>query len=72
MKKSHDCELATHIGSESCGAAREGGTSQNEFGQPRCPLVFCNVSKCNCKAFPTWRLTNPRTSASIRDLVSRW
>ena len=25
MKKSYDCELATHIGSESCGAAREGG-----------------------------------------------
>src|SRR6202051_4720575 len=25
MKKSHECEVATHIGPESCGAAREGG-----------------------------------------------
>ena len=24
MKKSYECELATHIGPESCGAAREG------------------------------------------------
>src|ERR1700720_4080641 len=25
MKESYECEVATHIGSESCGAAREGG-----------------------------------------------
>jgi hypothetical protein len=25
MRKSHECEVATHIGPESCGAAREGG-----------------------------------------------
>ena len=25
MQKSYECELATHIGPESCGAAREGG-----------------------------------------------
>ena len=25
MKESHECEIATHIGPESCGAAREGG-----------------------------------------------
>jgi hypothetical protein len=25
MKESHECEVATHIGPESCGAAREGG-----------------------------------------------
>ena len=25
MKKSHACEVATHIGPESCGAARKGG-----------------------------------------------
>jgi hypothetical protein len=25
MKKSHECEVATHIGPESCGAAREDG-----------------------------------------------
>src|ERR1700722_17008685 len=25
MKKSHECEVATHIGPESCGAARAGG-----------------------------------------------
>jgi hypothetical protein len=25
MKKSYECEVATHIGPESCGAARKGG-----------------------------------------------
>jgi hypothetical protein len=25
MKKSHECEVAAHIGPESCGAARKGG-----------------------------------------------
>ncbi len=25
MKKSYECDVATHIGPESCGAAREGG-----------------------------------------------
>jgi RNA-directed DNA polymerase len=25
MQKSHECEVATHIGPESCGATREGG-----------------------------------------------
>ena len=25
MKKSHECEVATHIGPESCGVARKGG-----------------------------------------------
>ena len=25
MQKSYECELATHIGPESCGAARQGG-----------------------------------------------
>jgi len=25
MRKSHECEVATHIGPESCGAARESG-----------------------------------------------
>lgn len=25
MKKSHECDVATHIGPESCGAARKGG-----------------------------------------------
>src|SRR5258707_7360422 len=25
MQKSYECEVATHIGSESCGAARKGG-----------------------------------------------
>jgi hypothetical protein len=25
MKKSYECELAAHIGPESCGAARKGG-----------------------------------------------
>ncbi len=31
MKESYECEVATHIGPESCGAAREGGVGM----QPR-------------------------------------
>jgi len=42
MKKSYDCELATHIGSESCGAAREGGVEALTGG--RAGRVFSRVS----------------------------
>jgi hypothetical protein len=28
MQKSYECELATHIGPESCGAARKGGVDR--------------------------------------------
>jgi hypothetical protein len=28
MEESYECDVATHIGPESCGAAREGGVEQ--------------------------------------------
>src|SRR5436190_7859824 len=32
MKESHECEITTHIGPESCGAAREGGVEALTVG----------------------------------------
>ena len=42
MKESHECELATHIGPESCGAAREGGVEA--LTGERAGRVFSRVS----------------------------
>jgi hypothetical protein len=42
MQKSYDCELATHIGPESCGAAREG--SVEALTGERAGRVFSRVS----------------------------
>ena len=42
MKKSHECEVATHIGPESCGAAREGGVEA--LTGERAGRVFSRVS----------------------------
>ncbi len=41
MKKSHECEVATHIGPESCGAAREGGVEA--LTRERAGRVFSRV-----------------------------
>jgi RNA-directed DNA polymerase len=41
MKKSHECELATHIGPESCGAARKGGVEA--LAGERAGRVFSRV-----------------------------
>ena len=41
MQKSYECELATHIGLESCGAAREGGVEALTEG--RAGRVFSRV-----------------------------
>ena len=35
MEKSYECEVATHIGPESCGAAREGGSTGRVFSRVR-------------------------------------
>ena len=43
MKKSYGCELATHIGPESCGAARKGGVEA--LTGERAGRVFSRVSK---------------------------
>src|SRR6202171_1153364 len=41
MQKSYECELATHIGPESCGAAREGGVEA--WASERGGRVFSRV-----------------------------
>ena len=41
MKKSYECELATHIGPESCGAARKGGVEA--LAGERAGRVFSRV-----------------------------
>src|SRR2546427_8322038 len=33
MQKSYECEVATHIGPESCGAARKGGVAGERAGR---------------------------------------
>ena len=42
MKKSYECEVATHIGPESCGAARKGGVEA--LTGERAGRVFSRVS----------------------------
>ena len=42
MKESYECEVATHIGPESCGAAREGGVEA--LTGDRAGRVFSRVS----------------------------
>jgi RNA-directed DNA polymerase len=41
MKESYECEVATHIGPESCGAAREGG--DEALTRERAGRVFSRV-----------------------------
>jgi len=43
MKESYECEVATHIGPESCGAAREGGVEA--LTRERAGRVFSRVSQ---------------------------
>ena len=43
MKGSYECDVATHIGPESCGAAREGGVEA--LTRERAGRVFSRVSE---------------------------
>ena len=43
MRESHECEVATHIGPESCGAAREGGVEA--LTRERAGRVFSRVRR---------------------------
>jgi hypothetical protein len=43
MEKSYECEVATHIGPESCGAAREGGVEA--LTRERAGRVFSRVRR---------------------------
>jgi hypothetical protein len=53
MKKSHESGLATHIGPESCGAAREGGVEaltgevHQSPAQSETPSTYGNTSHGN-------------------------
>jgi len=66
MKKSHESGLATHIGPESCGAARKGGvealTRAGRVFSPSGPMV--ETSKCNI----LFRLRS-RSSSFVDDLL---
>jgi hypothetical protein len=44
MKESYECDVATHIGPESCGAAREGGVEA--LTGERAGRVFSRVRIC--------------------------
>jgi hypothetical protein len=46
MKKSHECEVATHIGPESCGAARKGGVEALTGGCKRWCVDTFATTEC--------------------------
>jgi len=50
MQKSYECELATHIGPESCGASRKGGVEA--LPGERAGRVFSRVRQRTAKASP--------------------
>jgi hypothetical protein len=62
MKESYDRGLATHIGSESCGAAREGGVEafRSQVGR----LWHRTLSRRSQNARLLW--------ARLRRLIDRW
>src|SRR6267378_2524951 len=45
MKKSYECEVATHIGPESCGAARKGGVEALS-GDAEGPIWCTDIARC--------------------------
>src|SRR5882762_7968219 len=49
MKESYECEIATHIGPESCGAAREGGVEA--LTRERAGRVFTRHSQADADQF---------------------
>ena len=52
MKESYECEVASHIGPESCGAAREGGVEALTRERPMKPTSL--------SSFQTFEWTLPR------------
>ena len=77
MKKSHECEVATHIGPESYGAARKGGVEGVDRGtcgpgiQPRKKLPpGCRRCRRKRKAFAHAPISRgARESRAVRDPV---
>ena len=68
MKKSHECEVATHIGPKSCGASRKGGVEA---------LTGDRAGRVASRAL--WHRTLSRRSQNgrvlwdrMRRLINRW
>ena len=51
MKESYECEVATHIGPESCGAAREGGV-EALTGERAGRVSFAPHGRCHLRQEP--------------------
>src|SRR6266540_1046391 len=66
MQKSYECELATHIGPESCGAAREGGVEA--LTGERAGRVFSRVRNSLRDADPVRRSGRPHPRRRYREV----
>src|ERR1700675_4868848 len=68
MKESYECEVATHIGPESCGAAREGGVEA--LTRERAGRVFSRVRHLLRDADAVRRCGRPHPVHRYREV--RW
>ena len=68
MKKSYECEVATHIGPESCGAAREGGVEA--LTGERAGRVFSRVRNSLRDADAVRRCGRPHRVHRYREVCS--
>jgi hypothetical protein len=68
MQKSYECELATHIGPESCGAARKGGVEA--LAGERTGRVFSRESNSLRDADAVRRCGRPHRVHRYREVCS--
>jgi hypothetical protein len=66
MKKSYECELVTHIGPESCGAARKGGVEA--LTGERAGRVFSRVRRSLRDADAVRRSGRPHRAHRYREV----
>ena len=66
MKESYECEVATHIGPESCGAARKGGVEA--LTGERAGRVFSRVSNLLRDADAVRRSGRPHLERRYREV----
>jgi len=66
MKESYECEVATHIGPESCGAAREGG--DEALTGERAGRVFSRVRQLLRDADAVRRCGRPHLAHRYREV----
>ena len=67
MKESYECEVATHIGPESCGAAREGGVEA--LTRERAGRVFSRVRNSLRDADAVRRCGRPHPVHRYREVL---